>query len=436
MSAFDIFERRLGDALDDLASPQFPDYFDDVLAVAVSRPQRPAWTFPERWLPVSAVTRPTVFTPPLPWRTIGILLALLALLVATAVTSMGLRRDDPAPPFGLAENGLIAYLADGDIYTRDLESGEQKLVIGGTTDDVFPLFSRDGLSLAFIRLAPEGDDTADLMVSNADGTAVRSLLGDAVFDGLAWSPDSTEIAVIHTSPDGSRVLSLVPTDGSGATALELPVEPAGDVLWRPPDGSELIFQARDGERRAIYGVRPDGTGFRQVSDPSTIGAFSGPYEVTADGSEMFFTRIDTDFRPSVRVLDLETGEQRAFGEALPPPPDWDGKLALTGSPSISADGESVVFGRYWNEANGLVNHQLWIASVHGDGSDAVPLGPVHRSRSGHNPFYQAFAPDGTAVLVHTTDTSETWIADPTDGSVQAIDWGEVHDPPSWQRRAP
>ncbi|MDQ2690004.1 MAG: hypothetical protein M3Y29_06995, partial [Chloroflexota bacterium] len=109
----------------------------------------------------------------------------------------------------------------------------------------------------------------------------------------------------------------------------------------------------------------------------------------------------------------------------------------SGHASLSPDGMSVVFGRYWNQGtDGMINHQLWLAPIEGDGADAIPIGPVHRSLGGHNPFYQTFAPDGSAIIVHTTDDQQTYIADPTDGSVEEVEWGVVHDPPSWQRRAP
>ena len=34
----------------------YPDYIDDVLATTAQRRQRPAWTFPERWLPMDITT--------------------------------------------------------------------------------------------------------------------------------------------------------------------------------------------------------------------------------------------------------------------------------------------------------------------------------------------------------------------------------------------
>ncbi len=85
MSALDRFDRDFAEALADLAGPRTPDYIDDVLVRAVSRRQRPAWTFPERWLPMSVLTRRLPLFPALPARTVSLLLILLLLLAATIV---------------------------------------------------------------------------------------------------------------------------------------------------------------------------------------------------------------------------------------------------------------------------------------------------------------------------------------------------------------
>ena len=57
--------------LGDLAMGPYPDYIDDVLATTAQRRQRPAWTFPERWLPMVDIARQPVFAPRIPWRAIS-----------------------------------------------------------------------------------------------------------------------------------------------------------------------------------------------------------------------------------------------------------------------------------------------------------------------------------------------------------------------------
>ncbi|HEX7346653.1 MAG TPA: hypothetical protein VF253_07660, partial [Candidatus Limnocylindrales bacterium] len=49
-------ERTLPVLFDQLAEARTPDYLEAAIERASSRPQRAAWTFPERWLPVELVT--------------------------------------------------------------------------------------------------------------------------------------------------------------------------------------------------------------------------------------------------------------------------------------------------------------------------------------------------------------------------------------------
>ena len=435
MTAFDRFDSRFADALDDLASPQFPDYIDDVLAEATRHAQRPAWTFLERWIPMSAVTRRSILVTPVPWRTVGILLILLAMVIAGAVISIGLNPDlKPAPPFGLAANGQITYASGGDLYTRDFTTGAEELLVGGPEQDVYPQYSRDGLSLAWYRLEPNEALGATLMVANADGSGVRPLFGPLEIDYAAWSPASDSLAVISSAVGGERTLSIVPTGrGEEARAIELPVVPEVGVEWRPPDGRELIFGAAAGGEHAIYGIRPDGSGLRQISRTGTADSFWGPYDITPDGSRMLFTDGQV---VNIGILDLDSGEQRVFGVELPAPPDYDGGVEHHGSASILPDGERILFGRYWNQLENEINHQLYVASIDGDGADAVALGPVHRSQSGRNPFWQAIAPDGETIVVVENDTLETWTVQPDGSEREVLDWRELGDPPAWQRVAP
>ena len=118
MSAVDRFDQRFTGLLDDLGAASYPDYFDDALEVAVHRPQRPSWTFPERWLPMDVVARRFAPAPRVPWRMIGIV-AVLALFGAVLAFAIGSQRRVP-PPFGPAANGVVAVSHDGNIYVRDL----------------------------------------------------------------------------------------------------------------------------------------------------------------------------------------------------------------------------------------------------------------------------------------------------------------------------
>ena len=112
MTAFDRFDRVFEDVLADLAQPAYPDYIDDVLAQATTGSQRPAWTFPERWLPMGTdhSNRPIRARPAVAQRSAS--LALLALLAAAILAVAIGTQQRLAPPYGPAANGLIVYMAE------------------------------------------------------------------------------------------------------------------------------------------------------------------------------------------------------------------------------------------------------------------------------------------------------------------------------------
>src|SRR5262245_65871528 len=106
MTSADRFSSQLHLGLDELAEPLFADYLDEVLAVTSHRRQRPAWTFPGRWIPMVDIAQRPAFAPALPWRAI---LLVAALLLAAVVGLLVVGSANRVPtPFGPARNGLIA----------------------------------------------------------------------------------------------------------------------------------------------------------------------------------------------------------------------------------------------------------------------------------------------------------------------------------------
>ena len=55
-------ERELPGILGDLSAGPTPDYLDDVFGRTGRMRQRPAWSFPERWLPMADITRSRAFS--------------------------------------------------------------------------------------------------------------------------------------------------------------------------------------------------------------------------------------------------------------------------------------------------------------------------------------------------------------------------------------
>ena len=86
-------------------------------------PQRPAWAFPERWIPMDATMR-RIPVAPINWRLLALAALLVVAAVAIAIVAAGTSRRLPVPPYGPAANGLIAFERDGDIYLGDPFNGD------------------------------------------------------------------------------------------------------------------------------------------------------------------------------------------------------------------------------------------------------------------------------------------------------------------------
>jgi hypothetical protein len=150
------FDRELPALIEDLYLGPTPSYRDEVLAVATLRRQRPAWAVPGRWLPMADIASRPAFAPRVPWRTVGVALVIIAVLLAAIAVYAGTRQTKLPPPFGVARNGLVAYTAHGDIYVEATAKGTVRQLTNTPA-------RRDGLSsLARLaapgRVAPAGPD--------------------------------------------------------------------------------------------------------------------------------------------------------------------------------------------------------------------------------------------------------------------------------------
>lgn len=200
---FDPFERRIGDALEGIAPPRPLDYLDDIFRQTARTSQRPRWSFPERWFNVdTTLARPMLFGRRVPYRSI-IVLAVLAALLATAVTFYVGSLNKPAPVFGPAGNGSIVYTQGGDLYVRDALTGEGRLLVGGPATEDFAGYTMDGTHLTYVSTHDGADH---LIVANADGSAPVEIavLSSAANTYGAVSPDGKTFALSMTSAASRR----------------------------------------------------------------------------------------------------------------------------------------------------------------------------------------------------------------------------------------
>jgi Tol biopolymer transport system component len=421
--------RDLPEILGDLATGSYPDYIDDVLATSATIRQRPAWTFPERWLPIVDLVRQPVLVPRLPWRSIALAIVVLLALLATAVVYVGSQQQRVPAPFGPARNGVIAYDAGGDIYTADPVSGTSSAVITGPGMDFGPRFSLDGTHLAFERIA--GGGRSQIYVARSDGSGLTLVTPTPVSlaaadNGRSWerykfSPDGRELLIGTTSG-----ITIARTDGSGANEFDvgmLAVEPT----YRPPDGREILFIGRGADtglfvfdratnqRRQIVKMNP---GF------DLAGASWSP-----DGSKAAYWTWDgtsNGLRAKSHVVNADGTADRE----LPSPPGavWNSHATW------SNDGKRLFLARGYTPGEDDVRGFVVPADGSGVGVQIAPAGSVETVCCAA----WLWSPNDSELLGRPAALGvgvPMVILDAAGGPVRTAPWNAISDP-TWQRRAP
>ena len=97
-------------------------------------------------------------------------------------------------PFGPADNGLVSYSLNGDLFVRDSLTGQSRLLFGGPGQEAFPSYSPDGQWLAYVSTR---DSVDHFMVARADGTGSREIAQIPPAGPVKGSPKGAPVAGFH-----------------------------------------------------------------------------------------------------------------------------------------------------------------------------------------------------------------------------------------------
>ena len=190
---------------------------------------------------------------PINWRLIALAaLLVLVAVVAIAIVAAGANRRLPAPPYGLAVNGLIAYAEKGDVYLGDPVTGDTRQITKGPEVDGGVYFSRDGTRLVIFRESPPGSPLPfDMLIANPDGSGLFKLTDSPLVDGHGgdWSGDGRWF-VMSSEIEGRATMTLFDLDSRTSRILDMGM-PAENPIFRPPDGLEILFWSDDDQMYVV-----------------------------------------------------------------------------------------------------------------------------------------------------------------------------------------
>jgi Tol biopolymer transport system component len=428
------FESDLPAMLADLYLAGIPDYRDDLVRQTARVRQRPAWTFPERWLPVELVTTRVPVTR-LPIRQLGVLALIAILLAAMLAAYIGSRQQRLPPPFGVAANGLIAYSRNGDIFAVDPATGSATAVVGGPESDRRPMFSADGTRMVFLRARPDLVDRFDLVVAEKDGRGVKRLAAQPVStdDTVEWAPDGTY--VLLNAGDGDLVrIDAIGTEPPRGIARGVHISPGS---FRPPDGAQILYAVDKSDATTLWVMDADGSNARLLLErpaPGAIGAIDANIRWSPDGRMIALGIVGpmADGNMRIHVMNADGTGLHQVGDAT--------GIWVENDVVWSPDSTHVAFNR-WRPALETGGWEILPVGVAPAVGGAIrDLGPTPASEGA----ILEFSPDGTKIVA----VSGPFVGAPTDGSVERpmiidaangtstrADW-EVASATSWQRIAP
>jgi Tol biopolymer transport system component len=412
--ASDEFDRLIAAWMDADAHRREPEgLLEATLARTGHTRRRPSWLLPERWIPMQLTTR----LQPVP-RMIG-LLVILGLIVALAAAVFLIGSWRPVlQPFGLAGNGRIAFVSEGDLYTANPDGTNAVPVTSGPEIDGRPIWSHVGSKVALFRWSSTSAAIADLMVLDVDSKTVVRIAEDAAQLSVpSWSPDDRMLAFSQDGPDGPSVYTARSDGSAPPTRLEA-LGVAEAPIWSP-DGARIAYAVPSRFAYRIYVADADGTDPRPIT--GTYGAVANAFSHgemglawSPDGGRILFAAGPQEGSTHLYVVDAAGDapeEQLTFGRGTEYGATW------------SPDGMRIAY----IASEPFTHGNVMVANA--DGSDS-------KSLIDEKVFYLTphWSPDGTTIVVHPVAENEgIWLVDSQTGSVRVK---LAYTPASYEDDAP
>ena len=264
------------------------------------------------------------------------------------------------PIWAPVNGGKIAFCRSPGIYTMNSDGSDVEKLIETpdcTVNRGKPSWSPDGSQLAIRDDDCHAGPDTEICIVNSDGTGLVSVTDNAVEDySPAWSPDGSKIAF-----ESEGDIFVVNPDGTGLT--QITNDPTFDTNGAPnwsPDGARIVFESdRDCigcDTQDIYSVNPDGT---ELTRLTATPAFDRSPAYSPSGNQVVLESCDPlDCTPTITVMSADgTGQFPVIEGTMPdwgvpsspfPPPPADGKIAYTTTQDFFVTNRDEIYTMYAN----------------------------------------------------------------------------------------
>lgn len=217
------------------------------------------------------------------------------------VTSLPGAEDDPA----LSPDGnLVAFSWSGssgnlnaDLWVKEVDGDVMhQLTDTPHANEKFPEWSRDGQSIAFVRLAI---GNSSVWTVSALGGPERLVAQASSFP--SWLPDGKSLVMIARAPDGrASLVRHVLESGARERLTEAPVGFTDSHSKVSPDGTTVAFVRQAVGRSAVF--LKTLSGGEPTQEVDWVSGPIGGLVWTPDGRELIYGRPETSGRRLVRVV--------------------------------------------------------------------------------------------------------------------------------------
>lgn len=166
------------------------------------------------------------------------------------------RCGSPGPPCS-----IWTVNADGSGLRRLSPRCSQGSAPPKCPDDSGPAFSPNGRQIAFTRFHSAKSGGQIVMVADANLRHAHPL-GPGWEPG--WSPDGNQLAFVW-KPGNRQGVFVENADGTGRHRVTPWRLRAGEFPDWSPDGTRILFNTGGPDRGNLFTIRPDGTGLRQLT---------------------------------------------------------------------------------------------------------------------------------------------------------------------------